>query len=164
VSTTTTSPPLLHRVEDAALVFLVCVLLLVSFAQILLRNFFGLTLLWADPFVRHLVLWIGFLGALIATRQDKHVKIDALLHLFSPRLKKLAQIFCFFISTAVCTLLAWTASRFVADEREFATQAFNGFAAWKLQLVFPLVFAAMALRYARYGIESIVSLIKPPKP
>lgn len=146
------------------MVLLVCVLLLVSFAQILLRNFFGLTLLWAEPFVRHLVLWLGFIGALIATRQDKHVKIDALLHLFPPRLKKLVQIFCSFFSAAVCTLLAWTALRFVADEREYATQAFDGFAAWKLQLVFPLVFAAMALRYARYGIGSMVSLLKPPRP
>ncbi|MEE2832280.1 MAG: hypothetical protein VYD18_07960, partial [Candidatus Latescibacterota bacterium] len=57
---------LLHRLEEGVLVMLVGALLVLAFSQILLRNFLGITWLWGDPLVRHLVLWASFLGALIA--------------------------------------------------------------------------------------------------
>ena len=37
--------------------------------QVILRNFFHHGVLWFDPLVRTLVLWVAFLGALMATSQ-----------------------------------------------------------------------------------------------
>jgi len=146
------------RVEDGFLVACMVTLLLLSFSQIFLRNAFSITLLWADPLIRHLVLWIGFIGALGATRRDRHVKMDAMQRLFSPKIRSLSTIISHLFSFVVCALLSWHAGRFVADEYAYSTKAFSDIAAWKLQLVFPLVFTAMALRYARYTLSSVVAV------
>jgi TRAP-type C4-dicarboxylate transport system permease small subunit len=159
-SAPTIPPPLWHRVEDGFLVTCMVALLLVSFSQIALRNVFSVTLFWADPFMSHLVLFIGFLGALNATRQNKHVKMDAIQRFLPPTFKCLTLTLSHLFSTAICAVLAWHAYRFVADEYTFSTVAFSDIAAWKLQIVFPVVFAAMTLRYGRYTLDSAITLAR----
>lgn len=148
------------QLEDGLLVLCMAILLFLSIGQIALRNVLSLTLPWADPFIRHLVLWIGLLGALSATRHNKHVKIDALQRLLPPKVKALTTAITHLFSTATCALLAHYAWRFVADERAYSTLAFAGIAAWKVQLVFPIVFAALGLRYSRYTAASLAALKK----
>jgi C4-dicarboxylate transporter, DctQ subunit len=151
---------LFDQLEDGLLVLCMAILLFLSIGQIALRNTLSLTLPWADPFIRHLVLWIGLLGALGATRHDKHVKIDALQRLLPPKIKASTTVITHLFSTAICALLAHHAWRFVADERAYSTLAFAGIAAWKVQLVFPIVFAALSLRYGRYTATSLTALRK----
>lgn len=152
----------LAKIEDGLLVVCMTILLTLSIGQIVLRNSLSITLLWADPFIRHLVLWIGLLGALNATRHEKHVKIDALQRLMPYHIKTLVIALTHLFSTAICAFLAWHAWRFVADERTFSTLAFADIAAWKLQLVFPFVFAALCLRYGWYCARSLAALRNTP--
>lgn len=69
---------LLHSVERALIVALLSVMVTMSFAQVVLRQFFGQGLLWGDTFLRHLVLWVGFLGAAMATSEGKNFAWDTL--------------------------------------------------------------------------------------
>ena len=137
-----------HFLEETLLVALMAVFILVACGQILLRNFFEVTLLWADALIRHLVLWCGFLGALIATRLDKHIRIDALLRLLTPHQRRWIGWFTEFISACICGLLAWISIRFLQDEISFGTHTFFDLETWKLQLIFPLTFSWMSLRFA----------------
>ena len=43
-------------------------ILVMALIQIVLRNVFDSGLLWAESFLRILVLWIAILGAMVATR------------------------------------------------------------------------------------------------
>jgi TRAP-type C4-dicarboxylate transport system permease small subunit len=57
------------RVEQTLIVtFLGCMILL-AFLQIVLRNYFTTGLDWGDQLLRNLVLWIGFIGATLATKE-----------------------------------------------------------------------------------------------
>lgn len=141
-------PPLLHRVEDTLLVLLFGSLLTLAFAHILLRNLFAVTWLWADPLMRHLVLWSSFLGALIATRQERHIRIDAVLRLLPPRWSQVAAGAGDAIAAGVCLTVARVAVRFVVDEYQYGSNTFLELPRWILQLVFPVVFTAMGLRFA----------------
>ncbi|MDZ7685875.1 MAG: TRAP transporter small permease subunit [Gammaproteobacteria bacterium] len=69
-------PRFLHYIEDGALIAALVSMLSMALLQIVLRNFFGTSLLWIEPFVRILVLWIAVLGAMVATRQGNHISID----------------------------------------------------------------------------------------
>ena len=51
-----------------------------SFVQVLQRQFLGTGLLWADTLLRHLVMWVGFLGAAIAAADGKHFAWEAIAH------------------------------------------------------------------------------------
>ena len=60
----------LHRAEDALLVILLTAMIVLACTQILLRNFFDSGIVWIDPLLRVMVLWLGLVGATVATRHN----------------------------------------------------------------------------------------------
>lgn len=153
----------IHRLEDASLVLLVGAMLLLACGQILLRNAFSVTLLWADPLIRHLVLWTGMLGAMVATREDKHIHIDALLRAVPSPWSDGLKALSLFFSAAVCVVLTRVSLRFIADERAYGMEGFLDIPSWILQLIFPLTFGAMALRFAfRGGRQCLALFVRRP--
>lgn len=137
----------IHRIEEIFLVILVIALLVLTCGQIILRNMFSITFLGTENIVRHLVLWIGLFGALLSTRLDKHIRIDALLRLMPIRVRALVLACADILTAMICGLLSFIAWRFVSDEREYGGTAFFDVPAWLAQLCFPLVFGLMALRF-----------------
>ena len=149
---------LFQLLEEGLLAALMGAMVLVSFAQIALRNLFSLSLEWADPLVQLLLLWTAFLGALIATRQQGHIHIDALLRLAPLRCRRGLQAAGALFSALVCLLLTWVAIQFVSGEREAGTTGVWSLSTWKLQLIFPLTFGLMTLRFA----SQAASLLRRP--
>lgn len=139
----------LCALEDHILVFFFAALFILSIGQILLRNALTASIPWADPLVRHLVMWVGLWGALIATREDRHLRIEALQAFIPAAMTASLERVLHALSALVCGLLCWQSIRFVAQEKSYATKAFHDVDAWIVQLVFPLVFGIMALRYAK---------------
>ena len=67
----------LHRIEDSILVTLLISMVTLAVAQIVMRNAFNSGLLWMDPLLRIMVLWIALFGALVGSREQRHVSIVA---------------------------------------------------------------------------------------
>ncbi len=61
---------IIHGFEDGLLALMVAAMIFLAGSQILLRNLFDTGFAWADPVLRLLVLWVGLLGALAASRTD----------------------------------------------------------------------------------------------
>jgi TRAP-type C4-dicarboxylate transport system permease small subunit len=137
----------LERVEDAVLVLLMGALVALAGAQIVLRNLFDSGLLWADPAVRVLVLWVALLGAMAAARQGRHITVDLVARVLPPRLAAPVRALTDLFAAAVCGLLAWHAARLVAMEWEAGTVAVGGVPTWVAQLIVPAGFAVIGLRY-----------------
>ena len=154
--------PFLHRLENGILVFLVACLLVLTCGQIIIRNLFSITFLGTESLVRHLVLWIGLVGALVATRLDKHIRIDAALRLLSTRVRTVILSCADFFAAALCSYLSYIAIRFVLNERAFDTTAFFAIPAWIAQLCFPLVFGLMALRFLLQSVRRLRTPAKHP--
>src|SRR5690606_32189096 len=93
--------------EDALLVGVFLAMLLLAGAQIVMRNFFGTGLAWIDPLLRILVLWVGMLGAVVATREDRHINIDVLSRFAPPAVLPWLKRVVALATTMVCALLAW---------------------------------------------------------
>ena len=55
--------------EDSLMVILLSATILLAASQIVLRNLFDSGLIWADPTLRIMVLWLSLLGAIAATRR-----------------------------------------------------------------------------------------------
>ena len=140
-----------HRIEDGVLALLTFSLVLLAVGEILLRNLFGLTLLWGDPAIRHLVLWAGFVGAGVAARSGRHLRIDAVLRTLPPRLREWADGLGSLFACGTCILLCHLAVRFVNDERTFGSAGDLAVPTWVLQLIFPVTFALLAFRFGVQG-------------
>jgi len=134
-------------VEDAILVLLLAAMIALAGTQIVLRNLIGGGILWADPLLRVLVLWVGLLGAVAATRDDKQITVDVLSRLLPPRARAAGRVVTDLFTAAVTAFLAFHSARLVLDERAAGTTAFASVPTWVCELVLPIAFGVIALRY-----------------
>lgn len=148
---------LLDKIEDWFLVFMLAVMVILAVVQIFYRNVFGIGLLWADPMLRTMVLWVALAGAVIATRTDNHIRIDFFTRYISTKLYLYVHRLVYAFSVAVCALISWHAFRFIVAEYEAGTTAFLNIPAWVTAIVIPIGFAMMAFRYC-------LLFISPPGP
>jgi TRAP-type C4-dicarboxylate transport system permease small subunit len=137
----------LHRAEDALLVFLLSGMIFLAALQILLRNFFEVGIIWADPLLRVGVLWLGLIGATVATRHNKHIRIDLLSKAFSRNTHRLIQAVVGQVSAWTCLVIGWHGMHWIRLDYEDGYTAFAGIPAWMLEIIVPLSFALIGLRY-----------------
>ena len=135
------------RAEDALLVLLLGAMIALAGSQILLRNFWDMGLSWGEPLLRVSVLWVGLLGAMAATRDRRHIRIDLLSRFLPPRLASWTRGLADLFAGLVCLLLAWHGARFVHYEWLDGGLLFGTVPAWACELIIPLAFALMGLRY-----------------
>lgn len=143
------------RAEEWILFAVVLFMVLLAFLQVILRNVLGTGIIWGDIFLRHLVLWVGFLGASIATRENRHINIDLLKRLLKGRslrgMQVLIDAFCVFI-TFYLSLAGWN---FVLQEKEFGGILFSNIPVWYFQIIIPVGFMLMGLRFALSALNTI---------
>jgi TRAP-type C4-dicarboxylate transport system permease small subunit len=153
----------LHRIEEWLLAILVLVLVALAGAQIVLRNFFDTGLSWADPFLRVLVVWAAMLGALAATREDKHIAIDVVQRFLAPKAQRAARVVTFGCTALICAAMAWYSSGLVgidyADAASGVAKTIAGAPVWLLECILPFGFGMMAIRFA---IRAFVLPAHPP--
>lgn len=146
-----------ERTEEILLVALVVLMVSLGLLQIVFRNLISIGIVWVDPLVRHLVLWIALLGASIATREDRHIRIDVLSGYLSPpvrrRLKGVLQVF----SAGVCLLLVVPAVSFLQDEYQPGKVLALGIPMWVSQVVMPVILLVLGLRFLLQGAGNIFS-------
>ena len=141
--------------ENTILTLLLTGMIFLGFLQIALRNIADLSINWGDPMLRILVLWIALAGSIAATREDNHIRIDLLARLAPERLwgpiKRLTDLF----SAIVCGVIAWHSVLFVQMEQQDGTIAFSGIPAWMLELILPIGFGVMAIRFLAIAIVPV---------
>lgn len=148
--------------EDVILVLALATLIGFAVMQILLRNLFGIGIVWADPLVRVLVLWVGLIGAMLAARLDRHIVISALAQFLPPRWKAASRALTDAATALVCAVVAVVAARFVYGDYLAGSMAFAGVPAWVCELIIPFAFAVLAGRYLLYTGERLCALARPP--
>ncbi len=134
--------------EDGLLIAILSSMIIFAVYQIIARNLFDAGVVWIDPLLRTLVLWVGLSGAVVATRTDNHIRIDIFAKYFPPKTLKIIQRIVYLFTLSVCLLIAWHAARFIYSEYEYGTIAFSGVPSWLAGLIIPLSFTLIALRYA----------------
>lgn len=143
---------ILHRLEDSVLVILLSSMILLASTQILLRNLFDFGIVWADPLLRVMVLWLGLVGATVASRDNKHIRIDLLSNLFKKRTHQVIQCFVGIFSAAICLIIAWYGMQWVRLDYLDQLIGFAGIPAWMLEVIVPISFGLIGLRYCLLAI------------
>ncbi len=134
-------------IESALLSLLLGTLVVLGGTQILLRNVFDSGVLWIDPLLRMLVLWLGLIGAAAAARQNKNIRIDLINRYLPPLWDRVISSLTHAFTAAVCGLIGWHGARMVIVEKEFAETDFLDIPIWILQSVIPFAFGLIALVY-----------------
>lgn len=136
---------ILVNIEDVLLAFALVVMIVLASSQILLRNIADTSLVWADPVLRNLVLWVGLLGAMVASQRGRHINIDLLQRYLGESARCVVRSSMELFTAAICGLVSWHSLRFVLDERGANTMVVSGLPTWVAESILPLAFAVMAL-------------------
>ncbi|MEE4112397.1 MAG: TRAP transporter small permease subunit [Desulfobacteraceae bacterium] len=150
----------IKRVDDALALFeksviVLCFSLLVFFIifNILSRNLFHLSshkIFEAGP---NLVLWLALLGASLALRQQRHIRLELILRYCSGRIRWWSAAVVNLFGALVMGILLVTAIEFVNNEIAM-------FGDWgRLSIIFPFFFSVAAFRYLA---ALIYRLASPP--
>lgn len=155
----------LEAIERWTVVAILTSMILLAFLQVILRNFFSVGFLWADPLLRHAVLWVGFLGASIATRHEKHINIDMVTRFASRRVTNAVRIATNLFACLATYLLASAGMVFLESEKlsgdVLVTIGANALPAWWFELIIPAGFALMSLRFFVKACEHVVRAFRP---
>ncbi len=135
--------------ETGLLVALLSAMILLAAGQIALRNIGGAGFGWADEALRIMVLWITMIGSVAASRDQRHVRIDALSRYLPARLGRWATVLIDAFAAGVCFVLAWYSYRFAADALAANDRVLGGeLPAWTVQSILPAGFAFIGYRFA----------------
>jgi TRAP-type C4-dicarboxylate transport system permease small subunit len=137
----------LTRIEGALLVLFLSIMVVLSFVQVVLRNGFSESLLWGDILLRHLVLWIGFVGAALATSKDRHINIDAITRFLPPRFKTVSKIVTNLFAAVVCYFLFRASLVFLGNELSDSSTVVYDIPSVYSQIIIPVGFGLIILHF-----------------
>ena len=136
----------LHGGEELLAACALGAMVLLPLAEIVVRPFFAGGIPGSIPFVEHLTLWVGFLGAGLAARRNKLIALATATFIPDGKARRVAQAFAATVGAGVSALLAWSAVEVVAIEMEVGGEIALGIPSWVFQLVLPFAFAVIAIR------------------
>ena len=120
-------------------------ILALSIFQIIIRNTLDFGYPEIEIINRHLLLVTGAMGAVLATSQARHIKIDALTPILSTKQIQQLRVPLLIFATLVCASLCYPAIQFCLDEWEYAPANER----WTLPftLIYPFGFALLSLHF-----------------
>jgi TRAP-type C4-dicarboxylate transport system permease small subunit len=139
---------ILTKFEEYVLITLLFIMVVMAFLQVVLRNLFSSGILWADIVLRHLLLWLGFLGAAIATSENRHINIDAVRRFLSKRMRAAVEVLTDVFAAVICFLLARASWTFVQGEISDRRMLFGEIPSWYAQVIIPAGFALLVVHFA----------------
>lgn len=140
----------IEKSSEYGLVLCVTLMLAFSLLTIVLR-WFGTSIHWLEPAVRHLVFIATFLGGVLATGRGTHIGIDILGKYFENKHSfKTLAIIRRLISITSCLTLIWLGKAsydFMLVELEYGKEVFLGLHSGVLVGIIPVGFGLIALRF-----------------
>lgn len=148
--------------ETAALVTLLSSMMLLAVGQIILREVFGTGFVWADELVKLMVLWLAMVGSIAATRENRHIRIDALSHILPELAVKSTRILVDLFAAAICGVIAWQAWRYLQIEIEYQDTVLVNVPAWIAHSVLPFAFLLISFRFLVLVVKQVGEIVTRP--
>jgi TRAP-type C4-dicarboxylate transport system permease small subunit len=137
-------------VERWMLVAIVLTMVALPTLETIVRRFTGSGVPGAANYTEHLTLWVGFLGALLATATGHHLALSTVDLLPEGRPRELARALGASVTSLVCAVLAYASiDMILADKDRVDTLPFRVTPAWIFRWAVPLVL--LLLRRCRRG-------------
>jgi len=138
----------LHRIEGGALIVAFLVSMLLPLIDAIGRPLGNFAIPGSQSYRGQLVLWLAFVGGLLATRERSHLTLSSAEAIGKWHLRNAARQFSYSVAAAVCAVLAWSAWGVVDADRQQGQILTIGIPVWVSECVMPLCLALIALRLA----------------
>jgi C4-dicarboxylate transporter DctQ subunit len=119
--------------------------------DVIARELFNSGFPWAQKGAVFLMIWAGYLGAIIVSSKAAHLRPEIGDKVWGEKKQELFVRVQNLVTLAFCSIFTYGAIRYVIESREFGDKSVvTGISLWILQLVIPYTFASMAIRNLYY--------------
>ncbi len=108
----------LNKIEEVAVIAMFALMVIVIFAQVIMRYVFNNSLYWSEELGKFLFVWISWLGISLGEREGEHIKITMLTgrlpfkkaHIFNIISSLIVLVICLITFYYSCSLVLsqWT--------------------------------------------------------
>src|SRR6476661_4751407 len=138
-----------NRLEEGLIAFLLALMTLITFGQVIARYVFDYSFVWALELVTFLFAWLIFLGMSYGVRVGSHIGVDALVRALGPRSARVVGVVAALFCIGYSLIGLFGSWRYVATMHGIGTLAQDlPIPVWIPQIALPLGFALLALRFA----------------
>jgi tripartite ATP-independent transporter DctM subunit len=134
------------RVETWITVLLTLEMIVLPVLEIALRAIRGDGVPGGSAYVKHGMVWLGFVGAMIATTGRRHLGLATASFLKEPR-QTAALIYNSIVSSVITALLTYASVLVVLANRESNDHLAGGIPTWWSELIVPAALAVITLRF-----------------
>jgi len=142
------------KFEKVFLIIAVSVMTLVVFFDFVLREFFDSGFIWAKELAAFLMIWVGFIGASYATKENKHLVVGIPEKLFPKKVLPFVSLFVNVLVFIVTLFLAYLGFIYVAETMKFGeTSLVLNIPLWIVQAIIPISLVIIAVRFIGITIQ-----------
>jgi C4-dicarboxylate transporter DctQ subunit len=145
-----------HRLEEGLIAFLLAVMTLITFTQVVARYVFNFSFVWALELVTYLFGFLIFLGMSYGVRVGTHIGVDALVKALKPKAARVVGAVAALLCVAYSVIIfigAWT---YVAKMYEIGIMAEDlPIPQWVPRLSLLIGFGLLIVRFAEAFIRIV---------
>jgi TRAP-type C4-dicarboxylate transport system permease small subunit len=78
-----------------------------TFANVVARYFFNSPIQWAEEFSRYAFIWVVFLGAVVCTKQKRHIGIDSLVKVLPSHIQPWVNLAADLLTLVLMVIIIW---------------------------------------------------------
>jgi TRAP-type C4-dicarboxylate transport system permease small subunit len=102
------------RLNQWLVIALMATMATLVFVNVVSRYVFNYSIIWVEELTQYEMIWIAYLGAGLALREGRHVAVDTLQDLLSPRLRRHVRLLIWFAIAAFLVTLTILGFRIAA--------------------------------------------------
>jgi C4-dicarboxylate transporter DctM subunit len=136
-----------RRSAQSALIAAFVMAMMLPLSDALGRVLGGIHVPGSAAYLQLLTLWLAFLGGLLATWEEGHLKLSTAAALGEGRARDLARLLAGAVAASVTAVLAYASFQVVRADRLAGNMLTIGVPQWAGELVMPAALAAMALLF-----------------
>jgi len=144
--------------EEAVSALGLLLMLALVFVEIVKREAFNTSYLWAEEVARYLMVWSVYFGASAAVASGEHLRIDMLLTHVSPAMRRRLDLIAQLWVLAFSAALTYAGFLYVRDSFAFGFVSADSNLTLEMgwiQLVIPITFALSAFHALRLALRLV---------
>jgi TRAP-type C4-dicarboxylate transport system permease small subunit len=136
-----------NRFEKVVLGLIMCVLILMGFAQVIFRFVLQVSLSWAEELMTFLMVWVAYLGSSAATNERKHIIVSMFVDLLPKPLRIGFTVFSQVMWLGCAVVMAYLGWHITMNYIDRGAVSLGGqYPFWCASIIIPLGMALMAVR------------------
>jgi TRAP-type C4-dicarboxylate transport system permease small subunit len=136
----------IDRIVDSFMAFLIIGMTIVVSVSVFYRYVLNHPLSWSEEVTRLMIVWVSFIGAYMAMRENRHIGFDILVNRFSPKLRRIIALIGQILILIFLGVVIWEGILFSKEFLNVGMPYTNIPVGWFYYTVFPVSGVLMAMQ------------------